>query len=130
MMYLRIPQIRTVLSRSLALGLAPLVAAACTGDPAERPATWAYLHAAIVAPNCATSSCHTARVETAGVALDEPDEAYDALIERRFVVPGDPASALMSLLEGVERRRMPPDAPLPAADIELIRIWIEAGAPR
>ena len=103
---------------------------ACTGDPAERPATWAYLHPAIVAPSCATSSCHTERVETAGVALDDADEAYDALIGRRFVIPGDPASTLMSLLEGDERRRMPPDAPLPRADIELILTWIEAGAPR
>jgi hypothetical protein len=107
-----------------------VLAAACTGDPAERPATWAYLHPAIVAPNCATSSCHSARVETAGVALDDAEEAYGALIDRRFVVPGDPTSALMPLLEGDERGRMPPDAPLPAADIELIRIWIEAGAPR
>jgi hypothetical protein len=106
------------------------LAAACAGDPAERPATWAYLHPAIVAPSCATSSCHSARVETAGVALDEAAEAYDALLDRRFVVPGDPSSALMALLDGDERRRMPPDAPLPAADVELIRIWIEAGAPR
>lgn len=114
-----------------ALALAPLaLATACTGDPAERPATWSYLHAAIVAPSCATSSCHTARVQTAGVALDEAGAAYDALIERRFVVPGDPSSALMPLLEGDERRLMPPDAPLPAADVELIRIWIEEGAPR
>jgi hypothetical protein len=114
-----------------ALALAPLaLAAACTGDPAERPATWSYLHAAIIAPSCATSSCHTARVRTAGVALDEAGEAYDALLERRFVVPGDPSSALMPLLEGDERRLMPPDAPLPAADVELIRSWIEEGAPR
>jgi hypothetical protein len=104
--------------------------AACTGDPGERPATWPYVHAAIIAPSCATSSCHVERARTAGVALDDADEAYGALIERRFVVPGDPTSALMPLLEGDERRRMPPDAPLPAADIELIRIWIEAGAPR
>jgi len=115
---------------SLAFVLALGLAAACTGDPGERPATWAYLHPAIVAPNCATSSCHSERVQTASVALDEADEAYDVLVDRRFVVPGDPASTLMSLLEGDERRRMPPDAPLPAADIELIRIWIEAGAPR
>jgi hypothetical protein len=110
----------------LALGLV----AACAGDPAERPATWAYLHPAIVAPSCATSSCHSGRVATAGVALDEADAAYEALIGRRFVVPGDPSSTLMFLLEGDERRLMPPDAPLPAADVELIRSWIEAGAPR
>ncbi|HWO23556.1 MAG TPA: c-type cytochrome domain-containing protein [Kofleriaceae bacterium] len=112
-----------------ALVLVSALAAACTGEPGDRPATWEYLHPAIIAPSCATSSCHTARVETAGVALDERRAAYIDLIDRRFVVPGDSASALMSLLEGDERRRMPPDAPLPAADIELIRAWIEAGAP-
>ena len=106
------------------------LAGACTGDPAERPATWPYVHAAIVAPSCATASCHVERVQTAGVALDDADDAYDVLIERRFVVPGDPSSTLMSLLLGEERNRMPPDAPLPAADIDLIRAWIEAGAPR
>ena len=114
--------------RWVLLCLGALVAA-CTGDPADRPATWPYLHAAIIAPNCATSSCHGARARTAGVVLDDADEAYGALLDRDFVVPGDPSSTLMSLLEGDERRRMPPDAPLPAADIALIRAWIEAGAP-
>jgi hypothetical protein len=88
------------------------------------------VHAAIIAPSCATSSCHGLRARTAGVALDDADEAYDDLLGRGFVVPGDPASTLMSLLLGEERRRMPPDAPLPAADIELIGAWIEEGAPR
>jgi len=129
MMYLREHRIRTVRILTLVI-LALGLAAACTGDPGERPATWAYLHPAIIAPSCATSSCHSARVETAGVALDDAEEAYLDLTERRFVVPGDPASTLMSLLEGDERGRMPPDAPLPAADIELIRSWIEAGAPK
>jgi hypothetical protein len=36
----------------------------------------------------------------------------------------------MALLDGDERQRMPPDAPLPADDIELIRTWILAGAQR
>lgn len=103
---------------------------ACTADPMDRPATWSYLHAAIIAPNCATSSCHSSLATTAGVVLDERDDAYAALIDRQFVIPGDPASALVDLLEGNERRRMPPDAPLPAADIDLVRVWIESGAPR
>lgn len=80
-------------------------------------------------PNCATSSCHSSLAETAGLTLDDPEESYKELLARNFVVPGDPSSTLMSLLEGEERRRMPPDAPLPAADIELVRLWIEAGAP-
>jgi hypothetical protein len=116
--------LRTPLPAILAL------AAACTGDPGERPATWAYLHPAIIVPSCATSSCHSGRVETAGVDLADADRAYMDLTLRRFVVPGDPTSALMPLLDGEERGRMPPDAPLPAADIALIRSWIEAGAPR
>ena len=48
---------------------------------------------------------------------------------RNFVVPGDPdASKLVHMLRGDETERMPPDAPLPDADIELIERWIRAGA--
>ncbi len=86
------------------------------------------MHAAIIAPSCATSSCHNERVATAGVELDDKDTGYQQLIDRQFVIPGDPTSALLPLLEGDERTRMPPDAPLPAADVELIRVWIEDGA--
>jgi hypothetical protein len=75
-------------------------------------------------------AAHSSRATTADVALDDADDAYDILIDRQFVVPGDPASTLLDLLEGDERRRMPPDAPLPAADIDLVRAWIEAGAAR
>jgi len=101
----------------------------CAGDPNDRTATWSYLHPALIAPNCATSSCHSALVETAGIALDDRETSYDRLLDLGFVVPGDPASALIPLLAGDERPRMPPDAPLPAADIDLIRLWIDAGAP-
>ncbi len=112
--------------------LVPLITAliGCAEDPRQRPLTWTYLHAAIIAPSCATASCHSSRAATAGITLDDADDAYDQLLARDFVIPGDPASALMSLLEGDERRRMPPDAPLPHADIELIRAWIEEGSPR
>lgn len=105
-----------------------LLAAACTSR--ERPASWSYVHAAIIAPNCATSSCHSERAAAAGVVLDDPDSAYEVLLERQFVIAGDPSSTLMSLLAGDERPRMPPDAPLPAADIDLVREWIEDGAMR
>lgn len=110
--------------------IAVCLAIGCAADPSERPATWSYVHAAVIAPNCATASCHSERAATAGLVLDDADEAYAALVARQFVVPGDPASTLMSLLEGEERQRMPPDAPLPAADIDLVRTWIAEGAPR
>jgi len=107
-----------------------LLVAGCAGDPNDRPATWAYIHAAIIAPNCATSSCHSKLADTAGVELDDRDIAYGVLTSRSYVVPGDPGCTLMALLDGDERQRMPPDAPLPADDIELIRTWILAGAQR
>jgi hypothetical protein len=69
-------------------------------------------------------ACGRHRAELRDVELSQLQ-----LLERRFVVPGDPASTLLSLLDGDERRRMPPDAPLPAADVALVRLWIEAGAP-
>lgn len=118
---------------SLLAGLAGLAGqAGCAADPADRPNTWSYLHAAIIAPNCATASCHGSLAATAGVVLDDADAAYDVLTDpkRNYVIPGDPGSTLVLLLEGDERPRMPPDAPLPRADIDLVRAWIEAGAPR
>lgn len=111
-------------------GLALITGAACTGAPADRPATWSYVHAAIIQPACATSSCHSDSARTAGVVLDDPDVAYEQLVGRQFVIPGDPGSALMAILHGDGRRQMPPDAPLLGADIDLVQAWIEAGAPR
>jgi hypothetical protein len=103
--------------------------AACTAQPDDRPATWAYLHAAVIAPNCATSSCHSERAVTAGVVLDDESQGYRILLDRHFVVPGDSSSPLMFLLAGDERPRMPPDSPLPAVDVRLIETWISDGAP-
>lgn len=110
-----------------AVGL--LAVAACGADPSSRPRSWSYLHAAIVEPSCATSSCHSSVAQTTGVRLDDAELALTQLIDERHVVPGDPNSPLLLQLEGRERVRMPPDAPLPRADVELIRDWIVAGAP-
>jgi hypothetical protein len=96
---------------------------------ADRPLEWSYIHPAIIAPSCATSSCHSDLAETAGLALDEPGGALEELLDRQYVLPGDPESPLLFLLEGDERPLMPPDAPLPRADVELIRDWVEEGAP-
>ncbi len=105
-------------------------AAACADAPTDRPATWTYVYAAVLAPSCATASCHGGGADAAGLDLSDADLAYQQLLSRAFVVPGDPASTLLALLAGQERRRMPPDAPLPRGDQDLVRAWIEAGAPR
>lgn len=112
---------------SIAVLVAATPVAACI-EPDDRPATWSYVHAAIVAPSCATPTCHGDLGERAGLRLQDPAAAHAALQDGRYVIAGDLTSPLLYLLEGDERLRMPPDAPLPAVDIELIRTWIAEGA--
>jgi hypothetical protein len=119
------PRVRS--PRALLLTCSAALALACGGAD-TRPADWSYIHAAIVAPSCATASCHSAFVAAGGLAFDDAAETRRLWVTRPYVTPGDPNSALMALLEGRERDRMPPDAPLPQADIDLIRRWIEEGA--
>jgi hypothetical protein len=123
--------------------LSILVIGACGED--DRPASWSYIHGAIIVPSCTTSSCHNEYVSQAGVQLQdregaytillgatcEPDQPDEAPTTGNLVVPGSPESSrLMHLLIGDDvRRAMPPDRPLPDADIDLIETWILAGAP-
>ena len=96
-------------------------------------------------PSCTTSSCHNEFNAQAGVKLQDREGAYTILLGAtcedeqpdeapetgNLVVPGSPeTSRLMHLLIGDNvRRAMPPDRPLPDADIELIEAWILSGAP-
>jgi hypothetical protein len=55
------------------------------------------------------------------VVLDTRATAYNTLLDRHFVSPGDPGtSEMVALIRAQGSRRMPPDFPLPEADIELI----------
>jgi hypothetical protein len=125
--------------RKLALRLGGAVVALLVGcGEDDRPATWTYISASIIQPNCATSRCHAEGAAAFGLQLDSLEGGYAQLVGRspsgaqtgrNFVVPGDPAaSKLMYLLRGQESERMPPDAPLPDADIELVERWILEGA--
>ena len=107
--------------------------AACAGDVDDRPVRWSYIASAILRPNCATSSCHSSRAASGDLELEDPDVAYESLLgedaEGDYVVPGHPQeSKLLRLLRADEVDRMPPDQPLPDADIELIERWVLAGA--
>ena len=130
-------------ARARWLGLLLSIALYGCGED-DRPASFEYIHTAILAPNCATASCHTATVSQAGVRLHTIDAAYFMLVarpcdgepvdeqaDRNFVDPGHPErSELMHLLRGEEvRRSMPPDRLLPDPDVELIERWILEGAP-
>ena len=129
-------------ARARWLALAALLAVCGCGED-DRPASFEYIHTAILAPNCATASCHTEAVSQAGVRLHTVEAAYTMLVgrpcegdplaeqaPRNFVDPGHPErSRLMYLLRGDEvRRAMPPDRLLPEPDIELIERWILEGA--
>ena len=127
---------RTIASFLFSVGV---LFAGCGGQADTRPAEWKYISTAIIQPGCATASCHSALSQRSGVRLDQIDNGYASLTTRGaapgtggvagFVVPGNPdGSALMGLLNGAGTRRMPPDFPLPADDIDLIGRWITEGA--
>jgi hypothetical protein len=112
---------------------APLAGACAADDP--RPATWSFLATEILQPACATAGCHSRLSATAGIVLQTPEDGYRTLVLEppdgygAFVVPLAPeASELVHLLRGDDIVRMPPDGPLPEADVELVEAWITAGA--
>ena len=121
------------------------IAAASVGcdDVDDRPASFGYIHAAIIEPNCTTSNCHSALTAQAGLALHSVEAAYLHLTgvvcgsedvpgepPGNFVRPGQPEiSRLVYLLRAQEvDKPMPPDIPLPDVEIELIEDWILEGA--
>jgi hypothetical protein len=137
-------------ARSLAAALAVACGIAGAGcDVAtDRPATWSYVHAAIIQPSCTTAACHSKLTAIAGLALADREGAYNVLVGRvcgeperpqdpgrNYVTPGSAAySQLVYQLRGADsegrayRAAMPPDAPLPAVEIELVERWIDDGA--
>ena len=122
------------------------LAASASGfnDTDERPATWSYISATIIQPNCGTSRCHAVGSEVKGWKFDDTN-AYETLLENCIIVPegnprvppcanaagqpGDPTNQELFLaITGTGIERMPPDEPLPQADIDLIAKWITNGA--
>jgi hypothetical protein len=122
------------------LCLATLVAACETAD--DRPATWSYIHTAIIQPSCTTAGCHSALTAIAGLALADREGSYTVLTgricgepilpespPRNYVTPGSAAySTLIYQLRGEDRDVMPPDTPLPDVEIDLVARWIDEGA--
>jgi hypothetical protein len=84
----------------------------------ERPAKWSFIYSTIIQPQCATVNCHSAIAKKGNVDVHDRDIAYCAL-GASFIpyLVADTSDAIP---------RMPPDSPLPAADIELISRWAAA----
>lgn len=125
----------------LALIGALLGAAACGSDTDDRPATLDYITQTILAPSCAGAECHSAYRAQVGDVFDTPGAARRSIVENGLVIyPDDtanPDSSLLirvltvgapSILSRGDTVRMPYDAPMPDADIALIRRWIDEGA--
>ena len=121
-----LPHIAPMLARWLVGLCAMACVAGCGSATDNRPAKWSFISATIIEPSCATANCHSAITQRASVDLSERNVAYQTLIDRRFLIPGDTteSSALFFLMNGQGSLRMPPDAPLPGADIDLISKWI------
>jgi hypothetical protein len=133
---------------ALAAAAAALAGLGACLDPDELPARWSYVHAAVLAPACTTAGCHSTLTAAAGVTLADREGAYTVLTgricgepprpgdpPRNFVTPYSAAySQLVYQLRGADaagrpyRDVMPPDAPLPAAEIALVARWIDEGA--
>jgi len=141
------------------IGALVALACGC-GATDDRPATWNYLSPAIFQPSCATVSCHSPATAVAGLDFSTPDHGYTSLTaltiwvvnpagtadqgcqtvdgtvvcahpNRPLVVAYNPAeSRLVNMLRARGAPRMPPDRPLPEADIALVERWILDGARR
>lgn len=111
-------------------------------EPEERPASWSYVHTAVLRPACSTSSCHSTASSAGGIDLSTPATAYSYLLGRPCSAPSHPEDApgnyvfpfqpgrsrLLALLRGTPTVIMPPDTPLPASEIALVERWILEGA--
>jgi hypothetical protein len=122
------------------LSLAVLIsAAACLGKPDDRPQTADYIIEAILVPQCGRAACHSAAARSHDLAFDNIPDSLDAMMSmgRRgspmLAAPApngsrDPNGSRLFTVLVDPSRPMPPDTPLPKADIDLIYNWIKNGA--
>jgi hypothetical protein len=74
--------------------------------------------------------CHGAQQQMSGLRLDQKEAALKGGNSGKDIIPGNSAgSRLIRLVSGMESKVMPPvGAPLTAAEIGLLRAWIDQGA--
>jgi hypothetical protein len=119
-----------------------LLASACGSAADDRPPTLDFITETIFAPSCAAAQCHSAFAREVGDEFDTPAAARRSIVANNLATPDDkddPASSLLvrTLTVGVTSLldpngptiRMPYDAPMPDADIELTKAWIADGVP-
>jgi hypothetical protein len=119
-----------MIPRSGVLVVAAAAMIGCGSATDDRPAKWSFISATITEPSCATVNCHSQIANRAAVDLADRNTGWSDLVNRGFVIPNDTtwSSTILKLMRGQGSLRMPPDAPLPEADIRLIDLWIQMGA--
>ena len=148
------------LLRPLLLGLSVFGCIACGGDssssgpstppPVEGAASFAQLQTTILTPSCATANCHVGVGSQGGLALTA-DVAYDNLVGMKPVNPNALSDGLKRVMAGkpdssllYHKLVFPPGHhardygnPMPSGtaglsngQLEFVRQWIAAGAPR
>jgi hypothetical protein len=124
---MRFPVALVCLSAALAIACAPRMTSRPGGN-APRAAGFQQVHT-ILRERC--EHCHNEEKAKGGLLM----ETYDALLaggeHGSAVIPGESkASRLMQMIEGSATPRMPyKEDPLQRSEMELIRRWIDAGAP-
>jgi hypothetical protein len=121
------------------------VGAGC-GTEDNRPAEWSFIAPVIMAPNCATASCHSRGAAVSGLDLSTVDDGYASLmkqkatsfyygedmpeaVSRPLVTPCRPdQSRIINMMKARGAQRMPPDRPMSQSDIALVEQWILDGA--
>src|SRR5271163_3969432 len=128
-MHSRLPVVIVLGSLTLASGPgAPLPA---HGEEAKKAAKINYEEqvSAVFKNRC--NGCHNADKQKGGLNLETFGTAMQGGGSGKVIEPGDlDASTLYQLVSHKDQPTMPPNAPkIPEAEIELIKLWIEAGAP-
>jgi hypothetical protein len=115
---------------------AVLLGGAC-GATDDRPRTLEYITQTILAPTCAAAQCHSAFKQEVGDEFDTVEAARLSIVTNGLVDTTAPTDSTIykSITTGVPSRfditvmvRMPFDAPMPDADVQLILDWITDGA--
>ncbi len=105
----------------------------CATQTDTRPETADYIIEAILAPMCGRAACHSSETAAHNLAFDTIAAGKSALTGsgkrgQRLVVPGSPNQSEIVTILSDSSKPMPPDSPLPDADIELITRWVSDGA--
>jgi hypothetical protein len=115
---------------------AVVLASACGSTTDDRPATLANITESILKPSCASAECHSSFVKEKGYAFDTVVAARasfqgdQSIVDLDHLNTTEPPSLILNLtLDQASAPRMPYDAPIANADIDLIEKWLDLGLP-